>query len=292
MEDYMLITPAEKKRHKFRVKVLKLKQDNPSLSIRAIAALAGASYGKTYSVIKAASNLSIVEMLPPGNKRPYKLTPRIRKKIVQLYAENPMISMKCLGQHVSVSSNSVSQVLNEEGLRIAAEHRSWKPVPKRKDKIIQLKHEDPTRTLQSIADEVGCTRERVRQVLNKHGLNTQYPVDDMVAKRHQTFRNCIQCDKWLPASTTGRKDGICFECRTARRLAKKYSKFICDYCKKPLILSVSEYSRRLRGKRKYADKIQSTAPLTGVTCSYSCATRQRGFGTHVRGIRGKAKKNV
>ena len=38
-----------------------------------------------------------------------------------------------------------------------------------KDRVIQLKHETPTRTLQSIGDEVGVTRERVRQILKLEG---------------------------------------------------------------------------------------------------------------------------
>ncbi len=237
MEDYMLITPAEKNRHKFRVKVLKLKQENPSLSIRALASLTGASYGKTYSVIKAASDLGIVEM----------------RQIVHKPSKR-----------------------NNKRLAIDVEE------------VLQMRIDDPTISLQKIGDAMGCSRERIRQILSKHDPN--YNADNTLALRHKTFRNCTECDKWLPASATGRKDGICVECRTARRLAKKYSKFICDYCKKPFILSVYAYNNRLRGKQRYADKIQSTAPLTGVTCSYSCATQQRGFGTHVRGA--KSKTNV
>ena len=100
----------------------------------------------------------------------------------------------------------------------------------------------------------------------------------MVAKRNKTFRNCTECDKWLPATSTGRKDGICFECRTDRRLAKKYSKFICPQCGDEFIMRQREYYWRQVRKQEYIDKIGSSKEVTPVTCSYTCATRLRKFG--------------
>ena len=225
MKDYMIITPAEKNRHKFRVKVLKLKQENPSLSIRALAALTGSSYGKTYSVIKAASDLGIVEM----------------RQIVHKPSKR-----------------------NNKRLAIDVEE------------VLQMRIDDPTISLQKIGDAMGCSRERIRQILSKHDPN--YNADNTLALRHKTFRNCTECDKWLPASATGRKDGICVECRTARRLAKKYSKFICPQCGDEFIMREREYYWRQVRKQQYIDKIGSSKEVTPVTCSYTCATRLRKLG--------------
>ena len=97
---------------------------------------------------------------------------------------------------------------------------------------MQLKHEDPTRTLQSIADEVGCSRERVRQVFNKHGLNEQYPVDDMIAKRHKTIRNCLKCNSPLSSRSYLRKRGTCINCRNQELYEKKNTEYIFFSCVK------------------------------------------------------------
>ena len=159
MENYMFITQAEKNRAEFRLKVVKLKTERPELSTKEMAKILNCSYSRIYPILKASG-------LNKLGRRPYKLTPQVREKIIKLYTENPDITMTRLSKHVSVSAESVSTFLDEVGLRRKP------PVGKPAEshlKMIQLKHEDPTRTLQSIADEVGCTRERVRQVLNKHG---------------------------------------------------------------------------------------------------------------------------
>ena len=270
MENYMFITQAEKNRAEFRLKVVKLKTERPELSTKEMAKILNCSYSRIHPILKA-SGLN-------KRGRPYKLTPQVREKITNLYTENPDITMTRLSKQVSVSADTVSTFLEEVGLRRKPQVGKWTKPAESHLKMIQLKHEDPTRTLQSIADEVGCTRERVRQVLNKHGLNKQYPVDDMVAKRNKTFRNCTECNKWLPSTTTGRKDGICFECRTARRLAKKYSKFICPQCGDEFIMREREYYWRQVRKQQYIDKIGSSKEVTPVTCSYTCATRLRKFG--------------
>ena len=66
-----------------------------------------------------------------------------------------------------------------------------------KERTVQLKHELPTRTLQSIGDEVAITRERVRQILKKEGLSKMYPPREYQAKRANLHNVCTSCGIYL-----------------------------------------------------------------------------------------------
>lgn len=244
-----LMTDYEKKRHEFRLKVIKLKQDDPSLSIQELADLTESSYGKTYSVIRTASDLGIVGMLQTGPK------PGRRSESYK-------------SPYRTYSTRRTIDV----------------------EEVLQIREDNPTITLQAIGERMGCSRERIRQILSANDPN--YNADNTVALRANTHRNCRNCNTFLDSHTYARKRGTCNDCRKQQLFEKNNKEYICAYCEKPFIISEVQYNHRLRGKRKYADKAQSTEPLTGITCSYTCASRQRGFGTHVRGIRGKGKKNV
>ena len=245
-----IMTDPEKKRHEFRLKIIKLKQDDPSLSVQELADLTASSYGKTYSVVRAASDLGLVKMLRigPPSKNPSKTRHQ--------------------------DDGSQFRIAGAPSIDI--------------EEVLQMRIDNPTITLQKIGDAMGCSRERIRQILSKHDPN--YNADKTVALRANTHRNCRNCNAFLGSHTYARKRGTCNDCRKQELFEKNNKEYICDYCNKPFILSVTQYNHRLRGKRKYAEKVQSTDTLTGVTCSYSCASRQRGFGTHIRV--GKGKKNV
>ena len=272
MEDYMLITQAEKNRAEFRLRVVKLKTDHPDFSIMKIAKLLNSSYTRVQPIIKA-SGLQTTGR----TKHSYKLTPRVKQKITSLYVENPKLTLVAIAKQVSVSDGSVGKVLEEAGLR--TRQKIGKP-SKSHFEMIRLKHENPTRTLQSIADELGCTRERVRQIFKRHGLDKQYPVDKILSERNNTYRNCKECNTYIPTDkgTRYRRLGICYDCNTAKRLAKKYSKFICPQCGNEFTMREREYYWRQVRKQQYIDKTGNGKEVTPVTCSYTCSTLIRKFG--------------
>ena len=87
----------------------------------------------------------------------------------------------------------------------------------RKETIILLKKQNMHLTLQEIGDQVGCTRERVRQILVEHNIDTSWE-----GKRGYKIKTeCSQCNGAFD-SAHYKSLGICRKC-----MAKvKHKKFL------------------------------------------------------------------
>ena len=145
-----------------------------------------------------------------------------------------------------------------------------------------------SRKLASIGNEVGLTRERVRQILKEEGLHETYPAKQVVAKRGGRHLNCSHCNVEIsPSHVSSRKSGYCRKCyalRHAKDYEDKRVTLICKGCYKPFTLLKSSYNIRLRRKEEYRQLMLSlnrTVQDTPVSCSYSCSATIRGFGIYV-----------
>ena len=103
-------------------------------------------------------------------------------------------------------------------------------------RLQRLLEENPRRTLQSLADEFGCSRERIRQVLNHQGRNWTQRI------RHRApAYKCIACGG--SASVPGRRCRVCY--LTHRQPAPRLV-ITCEHCGGSFSLRVSEVDGRLR----------------------------------------------
>ena len=103
-----------------------------------------------------------------------------------------------------------------------------------RQQIIQLRLENPRIRAIKLAELVGITRERVRQILKKEGLTTKFEEDYPV--RPPTF--CLTCGNVTP--TRGRK--YCSkECYVRKRVV-----ISCAECGKRMEFRPSEHRARLR----------------------------------------------
>jgi len=130
---------------------------------------------------------------------------------------------------------------------------SW--VKKRSD-IMQLRLDNPTMTLEEMGQQVGLTRERIRQILKHNNVPTR-----AISKYPQ--RKCANCQKPL-TNTQGSmlhvrasSPAISY-CNTQCRQSKLYDYYPCDYC------------GRLVWKRKKEYKHLKTLSQT-FHCSHSCS---------------------
>ena len=66
--------------------------------------------------------------------------------------------------------------------------------------IISLRQENPDFTLLQIGERVGVTRERVRQILKKHGLQTQSTAaaKNLIPKHLRKGEPCLRCGIPVP----------------------------------------------------------------------------------------------
>ena len=142
---------------------------------------------------------------------------------------------------------------------------------KLRSQIVNLKHADPTRTLQSIGEEVGVTRERVRQILKLEGLNAVYPTKEYQALRANLALYCTQCNVEIPTKDyTSRTQGLCFEHRTLKKHQEIYETVQCPQCQKTWSMRRKEL--RTRRVRKHAYKNDPTAPAQPF-CSKKCTAQ-------------------
>ena len=173
---------------------------------------------------------------------------------------------------------TTAQTLNEPSIRRNTGRKDQALYDERRQKVLYLKHEKPTRTLQSIGTVVGLSRERVRQILKETGLVKYYPTDAMRAQRSQTYRNCIHCDADIPSGTFARKTGKCPTCSETRKFEKKFQTHTCSYCNGLFVISKRAYYWRQKRKEEYAKKVNSKYYNPGVTCSRKCSAKQLGMG--------------
>ena len=149
--------------------------------------------------------------------------------------------------------------------------------------VVALKHADPTRTLQSIGDELGVSRERIRQILKAEGLNDKYPVKEYRAKRANLFNSCSECGVDIITSDyTGRRRALCTSCRKLADYNALYTTVECPRCGTTWDMRTKELKTRLILKLEY-NKISSGALAKNVPpayqpfCSRKCTALYYGF---------------
>lgn len=121
-----------------------------------------------------------------------------------------------------------------------------------KDRVIQLKHETPTRTLQSIGDEVGVTRERVRQILKAEGLNNTYPPREYQSKRANLHNDCKTCGIELDIKAYhSRRVAECIPCRQITKDKALYTHITCPHCNFEFKISKAYLATRQRLADRY-----------------------------------------
>jgi predicted amidophosphoribosyltransferase len=133
-----------------------------------------------------------------ANKRPIKVP---RDKVIEARLKNPDAMVKSIAKMFNVSPDIISKILKEAGLshremvwrkhhpnfcvdcgaRITAQStrcvqcsNKFQYSQSARNKVIKIKKENPYVTLQEIGDEVGISRERVRQILSRSKLPTSY----------------------------------------------------------------------------------------------------------------------
>jgi len=144
--------------------------------------------------------------------------------------------------------------------------------PKR-DAVIQLRLTQPELTLKEIGEKVSLTRERVRQLLKKAGMETRSAKEAYQRRpEHLRFGDpCRRCGEPVPWTrnkhykatngryySTGSYALYCSkECRSAPQIV-----LICEYCGNEYKIASKLYARRL--------KFIAEGKYKSTYCSYSC----------------------
>ena len=102
----------------------------------------------------------------------------------------------------------------------------------RTKKILEIRINNPCATLQQIGNQTKLTRERVRQILNKHGLPTHH--------YHQRKQyTCLNCGKIITTDATH----FC-----SRKCRHNYSQItvICSECNESFVISKTDLIARTK----------------------------------------------
>jgi len=141
--------------------------------------------------------------------------------------------------------------------------------------VTQLRLDNPTWTLNEIGQQVGLTRERIRQILKHNNFQTK------AINKYPTLK-CARCQKLIttpkgytlhvkPDNTPGKR-----YCSVYCRQFGKYDYYSCNYCKKLIWMSNARY------------KIRTTRNKT-----FHCSKKCNGFDLWERGLfKSRLKKMV
>ena len=160
-----------------------------------------------------------------------------------------------------------------------------KPKYNKKTKIYvtQLRQDNPDMTLLAIGNIVGVTKERVRQILKKAGMETRSS-KEVYERRplHLKFgkKPCPTCNKLVPyrrlgpyglhGYTYGYYPKYHVECRPGQVKID----VVCPYCDKSFQLDTDEYSRKL-------ERIQN-GNQKAIYCSHRCVINAYWDSVHQR----------
>ena len=206
-------------------------------------------------------------------------TQLILNAVMPLIKENPKISFRELGELTNYGASTIRLAIKKAGIEKEPAPRGSYikegELGERGKQIVALKHENPLRTMQSIADEVGVTRQRVDQVLKKMNLREQYPTSTIVAKRGNRYEHCIECGENLYGpkvhSTDERDRGICNSCFAIVKENKKQAirtTVNCPTCDKEIIMRKKYLAIRNRKVSAYKS-VESNRPNVPF-CSRKC----------------------
>jgi hypothetical protein len=145
------------------------------------------------------------------------------------------------------------------------------------DVLLQELNGDEPRTLQSVADHFGVTRERIRQLINAHGLQ------NAPARRKPDRRqSCPHCEELVDGfyNNAGhlRYPPSHKTCIAEKREAKYWLTIPCPNCQTDIRIRKVLYRLRLKQNK-----------LHFVCCSHSCSSTYRiknqtdGFGRWAKG---------
>ena len=136
---------------------------------------------------------------------------------------------------------------------------------------IQLRSDNPDMTLLAIGNIIGVTKERVRQILKKAGMETK-SAKEVLERRplHLKFsqKPCPTCDKpvqyrqWLHSKNTSPSHGYYpiyhIECRPGAL----FMDLVCPYCDKSFQLGMYDYNQKLKRLNRGSQK--------AIYCSHRC----------------------
>tara|TARA_B100000949_G_scaffold220277_1_gene220105 strand:+ start:114 stop:803 length:690 start_codon:yes stop_codon:yes gene_type:complete len=136
--------------------------------------------------------------------------------------------------------------------------------------VIQLRQDNPEMTLLEIGNIVGVTKERVRQILKKAGMETRsakaaherQPPHLKFGKPCPTCNKPVQYRQWLNSKNTSPSHGYYpiyhIECRPGAL----FMDLVCPYCDKSFRLGMYDYNQKLKRLNKGIQK--------GIYCSHRC----------------------
>jgi len=143
-----------------------------------------------------------------------------------------------------------------------------------KDKLTRILEEEPYIHLQiELAEELGVSREYVRQVVNELHLRHLLGV-----KIRKQLALCPECGESLSRHTPNREGQVCIKCYL-KKMEKRKRTLTCDTCGKEFKRTSSEVNASINRKYKHS------------FCSRRCfgkwAGDTHGFGVHRENIGGK-----
>jgi hypothetical protein len=111
-----------------------------------------------------------------------------------------------------------------------------------RERVVTLKRNSPSMTQTDIAKQVGVTKERVRQLLNKEGLNNV----SQIREQKRLSRTCIQCGEIRP------NDNSKYCSRLCHRMAHRTIVY-CSFCgaAKSRMLSETKVYEGNKNKHKH-----------------------------------------
>ena len=156
---------------------------------------------------------------------------------------------------------------------------------KNKVYTIQLRQDNPNMTLVAIGSIVGITKERVRQILKKAGMETR-STKEIYRRQPQHLKfnpSCPTCNKPVPYHKTtygGYHTKYCIGCSPGQILID----VICPYCDKSF--QINKYRYLLRIKRIHAGSQKA------IYCSHNCAINSYWDAVHKNDLMPRAKRNT
>ena len=133
---------------------------------------------------------------------------------------------------------------------------------------VQLRSNHPDMTLEAIGNIVGVSKERIRQLLKKAGMETRSSKE--VWERRPTHlkfgKPCPTCDKPVPyrrspsVNTTGYYPKYCVGCEPRYQFVD----VSCSYCYKTFKLSKYTYGQKMKRLNEGSQK--------GIFCSHRCVS--------------------
>jgi len=161
-------------------------------------------------------------------------------------------------------------------------HMAYNKKPTSKIYVIQMRQDNPDMTLLDIGNIVGVTRERVRQILKKAGMETRSAKAAYSRQPpHLKFgKPCLKCNKPVPYSQLSKSKnpspshGYYPKYHKECRPGSLFMDLVCPYCDKSFQLGMYYYKQRL--------KRLSVGSQKEIYCSHRCVINSYWDSVHQR----------